>query len=442
MRVISDDEVDPELILGGAVSEEDKKKKEEYLNCCYAFVDARHKGDVNAEKEYYNKLLEYLKNFVSAEIDNLGDADKETAFLKNQGFTDEEIEQQSMLFSPEEIENMKKEARDIWSKAGADENYILNLNIISLLCLGLFSKHSKSNAPPLKETGVKVQVAITKPWGNYAETSRAISRNYYVEDEWKGIENNGNFKQIFIVNIFPYLSITDLLSSSFEKNTWFLGFSTHCNYYDGNYSGSTVWGNPFRFAIHDADHFMNMKSNMFKNGSSPFGIEIPNDPYDQGFVTAKQNAFDKLKEFYRYCNETYKKDAQKLYSIKLLLFCVVHEDTKLAQVSFDVRETPEKTKTNIKTYKSSYDDNDGIIMDGMLQRFYNKYDLWGSLPKRIKDKNSDDAIKEYITTECISNFVDALYEFKNLKTGGRRRTKKSNKKRRKSRKMRNRRIKV
>ena len=449
MRVLNDyDEESPNLMMGGScdkqITDEDKakkaeelRKKKEYLNWCYELVKARKEGNKEAEKKYSDKLLDYLKTFVMKEIDNLENSEKRASFLKEQGFKDEQI--QSMLYNPEEIQKMREEIEQIWAdpNAQAETNYILKINAMSLLCLAVFSKYSKTNdSPEIEGADRLILPAITQPWGyTYDKIVPEIKLQMRgFEDSWLGNSNKETHNQIFLVNTLPYLSISELLEWPLEKNLWFLGFLPTCNYFDGDKNGNTFWGNPFQFAVHDANHFRNVLYSVFNNGTSPFGIPI--DEYDYEIaVNAKTQAFEKVKQFYEYCNDKYKTDSTKLYSIKLFLFYIFHEDTTLSKLLFEKIDNPETTKEAVKMAEDFYEDNS---LDGAVERFYNPNDLFGSLPARIqKIRNSEcseqynktDAekkaiVKDYIVNECLSNFVDAMYDFQKqegITSGGRRR---------------------
>ena len=448
MRSLNDYDADSaNVMIGGAcdkqITEEDKakkaeelRKKKEYLNWCYELVKARKEGNKEAEKEYSDKLLDYLKAYSLKEIDDLENSEKRTTFLKEQGFTDERIP--SMLYNSEEIQKMREEIEQIWAdpNAQAETNYILKINAMSLLCLAVFSKYSKTNDFPEIEGTYKLTLpAITTPWGyTYDKIVRKISNERdEFKDSWVGNLNKNLYNQIYLVNALPYISISELLGSSLEKNIWFLGFLPTCNYFDGDKNGNSYWGNPFQFASHDAGHFENVLNGIFNNGTAPFGIPI--DQYDyESANNAKIQAFEKLKKFYEYCNDKYKTDLTKLYSIKLFLFYIFHEDTTLSKLLFAKIDNPETTKDAVKLAEDFYQNN---AIDGAVERFYNPNDLFGNLPPRIQkirnpecseQYNKTDAekktiVKDYIVNECLSNFVDAMYEFQKqegIATGGRR----------------------
>jgi hypothetical protein len=460
MRVLNryDEESTANVMMGGACDkksttedksgekEEELRKKKEYLNWCYELVNARKEGNKEDEKKYSDNLLDYLKTHSLKEIDNLENSEKRTAFLKEQGFKDDQI--QYKLYNPEEIKEMKEEIKQIWEdpNAQAETNYILKINAMSLLCLAVFSKHSKTDDYSEIETDDNRQIlpAITPPWGDtYDAIVPAIKHQMRgFEDSWLGNPNKETHHQTFLVNTLPYLSISELLGSSLEKNIWFLGFLPTCNYFDGDKNGNTFWGNPFQFAVHDANHFRNVLYSVFNNGTSPFGIPINEYDYEIG-INDKNEAFEKLKQFYAHCNNKYKnkKDSAKLYSIKLFLFYVFHEDTTLSKLLFAKIDDPEETK---KIVKSAEDFDEANSLDGAVERFYNPNDLFGSLPARIQNiRNSECSeqynktdlekktiVKDYIINECLSNFVDAMHEFQKeeeITTGGGRKSRKMQK---------------
>jgi hypothetical protein len=458
MRVLNyyDEESATKTMTGGAcgkkTTDDDKsaekaeelRKKKEYLNWCYELVNARKEGDNEKEKGYSDKLLDYLKTHSLNEIDNLENSEKRTAFLKEQGFKDDQI--QNKLYDHNEIQEMKKEIKEIWEDptAQAETNNILKINAMSLLCLAVFSKHSKTDDHSEIETDDNRQIlpAITPPWGyTYDAIVPEIKRRMRgFEDSWLGNLSKETHHQIFLVNTLPYLSISELLGSSLEKNIWFLGFLPTCNYFDGDKNGNTYWGNPFQFAVHDANHFRNVLYSVFNDGTSPFGIPINEYDYEIG-INDKNAAFEKLKQFYVHCNDEYKKDSTKLYSIKLFLFYVFHEDTTLSKLLFAKIDNLEETK---KTVESAEDFDGNNSLDGAVERFYNPNDLFGSLPARIKtirdsecseqfkktDAEKKTIVKDYIVNECLSNFVDAMYEFQKkekITSGGGRKSKKMQK---------------
>jgi hypothetical protein len=485
MKVISDVEDESALILGGAMSEEEKKMKGDYLTWCYALVEAKRNGDTTNEKEYSDKLLNYLKTRVLQEIDNLGNSEKEQAFLKEQGYTDEEITkgsefykekgiegeninkrtttpQTTLLFSGEEVQKMKEYVEQIWSDPNslAETNYLLKFNIMSLLCCTLFEINSKNYNKPYKyNTDEAIQEIKFSIFGEDYITikNKLINEQGGVEIEyygivnqhlWTGDTNENYFKQIFLVNALPFITISDILTGFLEKNVWFLGFSTHYILFDNK-----LWTGPFGFTMHDVAHFNIVFNEMIPYNRSMFNISIPsissmeeNDENKEGtdmykYRQAAYAVFNKIKDFYVYCEKNVSKGDKgvKIYSIKLLLFYILHENPEYAPPIFGKIDDPNTFKELVASY----------VTPGKY-RFNNPDDLGGTLFGKFRTdefKNKPESerledISDYLKM-CGSNFVDALYEFQKKEgiiTGGRktkrRRSKKTIKKRRKSRKSR------
>jgi hypothetical protein len=489
MKVIADDEEDSSIILGGAMSEEDKKKKSDYLSWCYGLVEAKRSGDTAKQKEYCDKLLDYLKTRVLQEIDNLGNSEKEEAYLKEQGYSDEEITkgsefykekgieheninkrtttpQTSLLFSQEEVQKMKEEAEKMWSDPNflAETDYLVKLNVMSLLCCTLFEINSKNYNKPYKYNTDEAIQEINFPI--FGEDYITIKNKLFNEQGfvvlgdgnisvsqqlWTGDNTVKNFKQICLVNALPFITISDILSAFLEKNVWFLGFSTHFILFDDK-----LWTGPFGFPVHDIAHLTGMIDDMIPDNSTFFNISIPisydrysteeNDGNKEGTPMYKYRqvayvVFNKIKDFYVYCEKNAPKGDKgvKLYSIKLLLFYILHENPEYTKFIFGKIDDPNTFKELVESY----------VTPGKY-RFNNPDDLGGTLfgkfrTEEFKNKPESERledISDYLKT-CVSNFVDVLYEFQKkegITTGGRktkrRRSKKTIRKRRKSRKSR------
>ena len=90
MKIVADDFEGGSTLQhgGGKFSTEEKN---EYMESYYGIIDARKAGNTEKEKEYADKLLDSLRNYVKDEIADLADKEKETARLREEGFIQEVV---------------------------------------------------------------------------------------------------------------------------------------------------------------------------------------------------------------------------------------------------------------------------------------------------------------------------------------------------------------
>jgi len=424
MKVIADDEEESSIILGGG--KVTPEQKAEYMVSYYGIIDARKAGDKEKEKEYADKLINFLYAFVIKEIEDFSDNEKESAVLKDQGYSDEKIP--SMLFTPEEIDAMNQDVAKIWETIDPEEtDHIFKVNLVSLQCSFLFTKHAKNRKEP----------GVTKNY--YHGILPPIRDNFYTEyktlrDNLETVVNKefitgytakqNQLEIYYLINVLPYISITDMIEAWFMKGIWIVGFSTRFQYTDGN-----NWISPFNFLTHDYGH----ADNTFYCYDIVFG-EMRRERTTENRI----RTYNLIREFYEYIKTKYDSDKPKLYSIKLLFFTSFHEIGHSCLSYFSNASDKERFKLSLWLTQQHT----------LTSRFSDENDLFLSLPTRIQGKAKDSStniinkeeIKKYFLEECIPNFTTALYDFQKIKgiiTGGKKTKKrkiKRNKKKRRTRK--------
>ena len=421
MKIVADDfEGGSTLQHGGRKFNTEEKNK--YMESYYGIIDARKAGDKEKEKEYADKLLESLHNYVKDEIADLADKEKETARLIEEGSVENESQAENMLYTPDDIVSMNKDLEDIFNSSIKSEetNYIQKVNLVSIQCSLLFTKYAKNKTHPSFSDNVGVFASIPEAikngsYKNYSNLKTNIKKNMgnisnfslhaleHIEG-YKHIKgyNNQPFDTYYLVNILPYISITEMMDAWFTKGIWMIGFSTRYQFTDG----STSWFSPIAFLFHDTLHAVGA----FDCYGSGIGIgSKPKKINDKkGRIAANHNF---IKNFYEYVKDKYKdkKDVSLLYSIKFIIFIAIHEQDRDCNKYFsNVSDKLTVFKESLwKLYEQNYS-----------RRIKDKNDLYLLLPARIRnEENSEEVVTSYIQ-ECIHNYSVALNDYqkeKNMK---------------------------
>jgi hypothetical protein len=445
MKVVADEEV---ILGGGKVTPEEKK---EYMDSYYGFISAYNNKDYPKIKEYSDKLIDKLHNFVLNEINDLSDSNKEKERLKKQGYTDEEA--QTMLYNDEDITGMKEDLNKIWSSILEDQvDEFMKINVISFQCVLLFMKYSKNreyphfiNITPIAITTdsakqiddiIQDELIVTNIFLDFNQILNWHSIEYYcdhqivlddndkdrLEREFleqdsrlpgrKEIKNNSYGKSHIyrvLYNIMPFLSITDILDIWLDYDVWVIGVSTRYKYVDGD-----NWFSPIGFIAHDLAHSSTLH-NCYK---SPFGgstgfLGIGKLPEEK----QKYETFQLLKEFYNYCKNVYNKssdeDKFKLTCIKLILFLSFHE----AQDGLKGRVC-DSYYANASD-EASFESNLLQSISTLYKRLSNPRDLFLSLPLKVRkdSKNetssgvNDEIVKKFFKEECVPIYAKGMRNF-------------------------------
>jgi hypothetical protein len=407
MKVIADDEEDSAIVLGGGkVTPEEKK---EYMVSYYGIIDARKESNKEKEKEYADKLLEELRSYLEKEVEDLSDNGKETERLKEEGYSEDKIP--SMLFSTEEIHQITEDIVKIWDSIDPEEtDHILKVNLVSIQCSYLFTKYAKNREAPGKFNRIG-EGNMAPIQDNFYTDYKAFKNNLELmglHEFVVGYTNNPTELEIYyLINMLPFISLTDMIEAWQLKSIWIVGFSTRFQYTDGN-----NWNNPIDFLTHDYLH----ARNSFYCYNTVFGGNSRKMTTDNRIRT-----FNLIKDFYDYVTNKYDNDKPKLYSIKLLIFTAYHEPGNMCISYFTNASNQDQFKLSLW----------GAQQHTFISRFSDENDLFLSLPPRIRDKamNAEtniidkEVIKAYFLEECIPNYTTELHEFqreKNLFSGGRR----------------------
>ncbi len=178
---------------------------------------------------------------------------------------------------------------------------------------------------------------------------------------------------IYLITIIKYFTL-DEMNSAFLKNNILCGVSYKSLFADGR------WMNPYMFLDHDIIHGQNYDALCF----------------DRVRVERME-----LIKFYEYCRTNYTGDKQKWYSIKVMMFLLIHEGlcNFFLEQGFQEME-PEEF---IQTY----------FHNGMLKmkRFEDANDLGEMIPKEYREKVVDFfeiAIPNYLT--ALKSWHESLSE--------------------------------
>jgi hypothetical protein len=398
----------------------DDYTKEEYLGWCYGIVQSRSDSDKNQEFFFSDKLLCALKKFCLKEIDNMADGEKETVTLKIEGYNDDVIP--SMLYTSDEIDAMKREIDEIWlSIDPKEDNYIQKVNIVSVQCANMFNYHVKNKLDPDRENWRKkvIDINLGKKYKNYADTKNAVLlQGIYGSEEYSGYLNKDDFGVYFLISIEP-LFVSHMLDGFFEHKIWFVGFSSRFLKTDGD-----TWISPFRFIKHDIGHAHNSFSYTFKKNHD-YRHNCYDSIYNSNSSTKK--GYELVSDFYKYCKQKYQKGSKEGIALQIAIFIAMHE--------FGLQDDCEIWFGN--SSEKDFIDKIKSEMNYKVHRFFNKNDLFGSLPKRIRntantatDKpTKEKIITDYLYNEVVENYVKTYTEWQQSLTVGGRKTRKGRRRR-------------
>jgi len=336
-----------------------------------------------------------------------------------------------------------------------DTNYIGVANIFALQCVLLFTKACK---PPtiegLDSTSESIDSTQETPgrffnnaftfflgdegssynWKNYQDIKQRILVSESISTGFQSLNRYNKFNKLYF--IYPTQDRPDIpdifggidlyVVSPFSFNTtntieqyldhiFFSGLITHYDFAD------SIYMNPFYFMCHD-----------FLLHSTFYERNVSDD-----------TDFEKnLKEFYYMIKEKFSGYTDKLYMIKLVIYCIVHE---ILEYSFP---------------KNKDDLEDGSVSDGgfmaMKNSFSTKEDLFMALPSRIRqlcnkfketeefDRDFNSITKQSVVdeeqinvvivpylTECYDEYYNEVSEWwrnKHLPRGGRKQRKQKTRK--------------
>ena len=419
MKIVADDfEGGSTLQHGGRKFNTEEKNK--YMESYYGIIDARKAGNKEMEKEYADELLDSLHNYVKDEIADLADKEKETARLIEEGSAENKSQAEKMLYTPDEIDSMNKDLEDIFNSSidPTETNHIQKVNLVSVQCSLLFTKYAKNKTHPLLSDNVGVFASIPNipnipipnaikngSYKNYIELKKDIINNMgnttnFSLHALQHIEGHSNqpFDTYYLVNILPYISITEMMDAWFTKGIWMIGFSTRYQFTDGSKS----WFSPIAFLFHDTLHVVGA----FDCYGSGIGIgSKPKKINDKkGRIAANHNF---IKNFYEYVKDKYKDKKDVLYSIKIIIFIAIHEQ------DIDCKKYFSNVSDKLTVFKESL----WKLYEDYSRRIEDKNDLYLLLPARIRKENNSELVTSYIQ-ECIHNYSVALNDYqkeKNMK---------------------------
>jgi len=418
MKIVADDfEGGSRLQYGGGKFSTEEKN--EYMESYYGIIEARKAGDTEKEKAYADKLLDSLHNYVKDEIADLADKEKETARLIEEGSVENESQAENMLYTPDDIVSMNKDLEDIFNSSIKSEetNYIQKVNLVSIQCSLLFTKYAKNKTHPSLLDNAVVFASIPNipnipnipipnaikngSYKNYIELKKDIIKNMgntsnfslHAPQHIEGYSNQP-FDTYYLVNILPYISITEMMDAWFTKGIWMIGFSTRYHFTDG----SRQWYSPITFLFHDTLHAVNA----FECYGSGIGIgKKPPKKMNDKTTKALAAKHNFIKNFYEYVKDEYKDKKDVLYSIKIIIFTAFHEEINDCDKYFG------NVSDNVSGFKESLWK---LLKGYYFSRIEDKNDLYLLLPARIRNNNNSDVVTSYIQ-ECIHNYSVALNDY-------------------------------
>ena len=278
-----------------------------------------------------------------------------------------------------------------------DTNYIGCVNIFSLQCILLFTQHilNKSKNPAAEFKSVFSRTSqkdyrslMSNNWFEYnvmkknIKDGKALLDLYYIEDLYdvpriipKFTEYNTNVQEnyyIYLINAKGYLTLDEIITSLL-KRVAYCGLEYDFSYADGY---KIV---PLEFLTHDIAH----------------------GKFNQHTCYGMQGVdFTSVENYYNYCKSSVL-DKKILYSVKLILFILLHESA----CSFfqDKMSGEELFNTIMKKFVEN--------LDEPIKRFMNLNDLGQSIPKEFR--GNKDSIENYIL-ECCKVYVDLYNKWKAL----------------------------
>lgn len=358
MRIRTDSYL--EIQSAGGLKGEDKKI---YLKLCSELTSRN--PNLNYQ-EITTNLMDYLKKYAYEQINKLE---------LNEILTNLITTQMDNIFNNKKIYE--------------DNNYIGRINIVSLQVILLFTKIAlkgdngfKVNANNVYKCYEKLISADFLDYDNIKElitTKQECNRMsvlYLNEDTKKPYSTDTSPDTlIFLVTIVDYFSLDQILTD-FLQNVIMCGVASTYLWADGRYL------TPFEFLEHDITHGNNYKAFC----------------YDRMHVSR-----DDMSSFYHFCKEKIIDDKQKLYSIKFMMFLLIHE-------GFCDFFNKNATKRNI-FYSGLL--NIGRFFDSKTNKI-NENDLGLLIPKTYRDSIEkvntylDKALQDYI--ESIQSWEKSQYK--------------------------------
>lgn len=325
----------------------------------------------------------------------MADSKKETETLKKEGYDDAIIP--SMLYTSEEIDKMKREIDEIWLSIDPnEENYIQKVNIVSIQCSNMFSYLVKNRTDPEPNPNRRIvrDYKLGINYKSYVDTKNAIALEY------SGYLRKDTFEVYFLVSI-ETLFISQIVEGFFEHKIWFLGFSSRFLKFDGN-----VWNSPYKFLSHDVVHAQFSFSYTFYEQNQD-DRNCYNSVYNSNRNT--NAGYNLVRDFYKYCKMKYKKGSKEITALQMAIFMGMHEQGTDSDCKIWFGNSSEKDfKNNIKHEMKIH-----------YERFFNKNDLFGSIPKRIRDSantaedkpSKEKIITDYLENEVVENYVNTYTEW-------------------------------
>lgn len=265
-----------------------------------------------------------------------------------------------------------------------DPNCVGKVNIISLqfviLLTTIWWPYDKPFKHNVNDNYRNYKFILLTNWTDY--DSLKITLNNKESGAFKKLYygNTEDINDIFLITILDYLRLDEIINT-FLDNIFICGISIKETIYaDGRKL------TPFEFLEHDIAHASNYKGLCF--------IRV-------------QLNIEGLKNFLAFVNGNPEFDRAKKYSIKVIVFLLIHE------ALCDFFWKPDLTYAQVNRELSHQ----------IINRLQDTNDLGELIPKSYREETK---IKEYIEM-CIKNYVDTLKQFFEPAKGGKSRRKRKSK---------------
>ena len=308
-----------------------------------------------------------------------------------------------------------------------DANHIGRVNIFSLQVVILFTLNDVEYDPNFGKYDVRgsviedFQTLIEIDWKNYGAVRDFLTTpNNPIRLTLLYNKDGDDF--IYLITLIDYFTLDELNIAFLEKKI-LCGISYTSLFADGR------WVNPYMFLDHDIVHGQNYKFLCFQRGD--------------------RLVLEDLINFYKYCRTYYKKAKKKWYSIKVMIFLLIHEG--LCDFFFERQGTSKLIEKLDKFIKNHFDDV--YLFIGRITR---PNDLDFVLSQELRDRLSEHRrgeeeakergdlekdVKKYLKEVIIADYLNALDSwYDSTHSGGskykrkNRRTKRVSKRKRKNKK--------
>jgi hypothetical protein len=328
----------------------DRLDREKYFKLC---MDITNKNiDVKDKKEIAIIMISYLQTYlISPFIEEKEKEYRSELNYNNKGPIKKQIDIAKKILTYITID---------------DPNCVGKVNIISLqfviLLTTIWWPYNEPFKHDINDNYRNYKFILSTNWTDYNSLKTALNDKQSGRFKQLYYGNYEDINDIFLITILDYLRLDEIINT-FLDNIFICGISTKMIYADGREL------TPFEFLEHDITHASNYKGYCF--------------------IRMQLNV-EGLKNFLAFVNENTEFDKAKKYSIKVIIFLLIHE------AMCDFFWSPGLTYAQVNR-ELSYQ---------IMKRLQDTNDLGELIPKSYRESR----IEEYIEM-CVKNYVDALKQF-------------------------------